>query len=133
MSTPRWTRAAVLSGGSLIVLLGILHDVAGLPALRRAVARGELAERLAGPQIVNWLFSGAAMCLLGILVILAAWDLDRAGRLARRVIVISGAFFVALGLFAYAVEPRAPVLVFSLLGLILCVPLLAGAKQRRRD
>lgn len=61
----------------------------GISALRRAVSRGEVAERLAGPYITNWLFSGASMSLLGVLVILAALELERGSRLAWWLIVLS--------------------------------------------
>jgi hypothetical protein len=116
-----------MTGGAFLTLLGIVHNVVGLPALQRAVSRGELAERLAAPHTVNWFFSGAAISLLGVVVMLAAWDLGGPGRLAQRVIVLTGSFFVALGVVAYALEPRGAVLVFTVLGLLLCAPVLLSS------
>ena len=72
-----------MTGGALLTVLGIVHNVVGLPALQRAVSRGELAQRLAAPHTVNWFFSGAAISLLGVVVMLAAWELGGPGRLAR--------------------------------------------------
>ena len=113
-----------MAGGALLTLLGILHNVVGLQALQRAVSRGELAQRLAAPHTVNWLFSGAALSLLGVLVMLAARELGGPGRLAHRVVLLTGIFLVALGLVGYALEPRPAVLVFTALGLLLCAPAL---------
>jgi len=118
-----------MSGGALMVLLGVIHNLLGIPALQRAVARGELAQRLAGPQMVNWLFSGVAMSLFGVLVLLAAWELGRPGRLAYRIIVLTGIFFLMTGLGAYLMEPQAGVLMFAVLGLLLC----AAAVLPQRD
>ena len=115
---------AIVAGGALLVLLGLFHDILGLPALRTAIARGELAQRLGPAQLVNWAFSGAAMSLLGVFVLLAARELRSGGRLARRIITLTGVFFVLVGLAAYTMEPRTPVLVFSLVGLMLCLPLI---------
>lgn len=62
---------------------------------------------------MNWLLSGAAILLLGVLVMLAAGQLGGPGRLAQRVIVLTGVFSAALGLVGYALEPRRAVLVFT--------------------
>ena len=71
------------------------------------------------------------MSILGVLVLLAARDLETAGPLARRVLILTGVFFVATGLFAYAVQPRAAVLGFSVLGLMICAPVLTKAATSR--
>jgi hypothetical protein len=115
----------IVAGGALLVLLGLLHDILGLPALRGAIARGEVAQRLASAQLVNWAFSGAAISLLGAFVLLAARELQSGRCLARRIIILTGVFFVLVGVAAYAMEPRIPVLAFSLAGLMLCLPLVA--------
>jgi len=74
--------------------------VIGLPALQRAVSRGELAERLAAPHPVNWFFSGAAMSLL---------------------------------LVGYGLEPRRAVLVFTMLGLLICAPVVFSFRGHRKQ
>jgi hypothetical protein len=111
-------------GGITLILLGLLHVVFGLPVLERAVQRGDLAQRLAASQMVNWAFSGAATSLLGVLVLLAAWDLGVEGRLANRILAATGLFFTILGVAAYAWQPTPAVLVFSVVGLMLWVPMM---------
>jgi hypothetical protein len=121
-------RASVTAGGGALVVLGLLHVVMGLPVLQRAVQRGDLAQRLAAPQMVNWAFSGAAMCVFGVLALLAGRELNNGGRLASRLIGITGVFFTALGLAAYAFQPTPAVLVFAVVGLMLWVPVARSAK-----
>jgi hypothetical protein len=116
----------MIAGGMLLFVIGIVHDVVGLAGLRRAVDRGQIAERLAAGQIVNWLVSGATISLLGVLAVMAAWQMDSAGRLARGIIALIGAFFVCVGFVAFAFQPHPAVFVFTGLGLMLCVPLAAG-------
>ena len=43
--------------GATLLLLGLAHNWLGLPSLQRAVARGEVASRIAEPQLINWAFS----------------------------------------------------------------------------
>jgi hypothetical protein len=124
-------KGIVVAGGLCLTVLGVIHDAVGLGGLRRAALRGEVAERLVGQLMVNWLFSGAAMSLLGLLVLLAAWSLESAGPLARRVLILTGVFFVATGLSAYAVQPRAAVLGFTVLGLMVCGPVLTRSATSR--
>jgi len=133
LSASRMARGVVIAAGALLVGVGILHDVLGIAALQRAVSQGELAQRLAGPHTVNWLFSGAAMSFLGVLVLLAAWELRSAGRLAHRVVVLTGIFFVLVGIIAYAIEPRPKVLLFAVLGSLLCTPVLLKSSEHRGE
>lgn len=115
------------------MVLGLLHVTMGLPALQRAAQRGDLAQKLAGPQVVNWVFSGGAISLFGVFALLAARELNNGGRLASRLIGITGVFFMAVGLAAYAFQPTPAVLVFSVVGLMLWVPAatLPGSGQSR--
>ncbi len=115
--------------GTGLVVLGALHIALGLPSLQRAVDRGSLAPQLAGPQMVNWLFSGAAMCLLGTLLVVWVPDLLRGGRTAWRSALLTGLFFILVGVGAYLWVPRASVLVFSVLGACVVGPLLYAARQ----
>ncbi len=119
-------------GGAALVLLGFLHEIFGLPALQRAIGRGELAPRLAAAQMVNQVFSGMAMSLLGVLAILAAWELDSDSRLPRRLIILTGVFFALVGVAAYAWHPRPAVLIFAVVGLMLCVPIVTGLRGPTR-
>jgi hypothetical protein len=121
----RVARGTAIAGGVCLFLLGILHDVMGLASLRRAIARGEIAPRLAASHTVNWLMSGAALSLLGLIVVLAAWQLEAAGRLARWVLALIGGFLVLAGVGAFYWQPRPPVLVFAVLGLMVSAPLVA--------
>jgi hypothetical protein len=124
-------KAIVMAAGLCLIIVGVLHDAIGLGGLRRAALRGDVAERLVGQLMVNWLFSGAAMSVFGMVVVLAAADLETAGPLARRVLVLTGVFFVATGLLAYAVQPRPAVLGFAVVGLMTCVPLLRRSPTSR--
>lgn len=123
-------KAIVMAAGGCLIVVGVLHDALGLGGLRRAALRGEVAERLVGQLMVNWLFSGAAMAVLGVVVVLAAANLEAAGPLARRVLLLTGVFFVATGLFAYAVQPRPAVLGFAVVGLMTCAPVLRPPTSR---
>jgi hypothetical protein len=124
-------KAIVTAAGLCLIVVGVLHDAIGLGGLRRAALRGEVADRLVGQLMVNWLFSGAAMSVLGMVVVLAAADLEAAGPLARRVLLLTGVFFVATGLFAYAVQPRPVVLGFAVVGLMICAPVLKRSPTSR--
>lgn len=126
--------AAVAVGiGVTLLALGVLHVALGMPALQRAVARGDLAPRLAGPQMVNWLFSGAAMSLVGVLLAWSAPDLRRGRHRAWRSALFTGLFFAAVGVTAYLWVPRPSVLVFTAIGLILAAPLLLTRRHFRED
>jgi hypothetical protein len=124
-------KAIVVTAGLCLTAIGVLHDAIGLGGLRRAALRGDVAERLVGQLMINWLFSGAAMSVLGMVVVLAAVDLETAGPLARRVIVMTGVFFVAVGLLSYAAHPRPAVLGFAVLGLMTCGPVLGRSPTSR--
>lgn len=128
MSLSALKRASVMAGGGALVVLGLLHVAVGLPALQRAVERGDLARRLAAPQMVNWVFSGAAMSLFGVFVLLASRELNHERRLASRLIGVAGVFFTAAGLAAYAFQPTPAVLVFAAVGLMLWVPVAGSSK-----
>jgi hypothetical protein len=111
------------AGAVCLALIGVVHDVVGLPSWQRAVSRGLIAPRIAPQFLLNWLFSGVMIVVLGILVLVAVKELDRPSRLARWVIALTGLLFVAVGVVSYAVEPRPRVLVFTVLGLMICGPL----------
>lgn len=118
---------AGLAGGVLAVL-GVLHVVLGVPSLRRAVERGNLAPQLAGPQMVNWLFSGGTISLLGALLVLSVPELRRGRRAAWRSALSTGVYFLLVGVAAYAWVPRADVLIFAIVGLCVAAPLALGRR-----
>jgi len=115
--------------GAGLVILGLLHCVLGVPSLQRAVERGLVAPVVAGPQMVNWIFSGGAMCLCGALLALWIPDLQRGRRSAWRSALVVGGFYVLVGLGAYLWVPHASVLVFSVVGAAVVGPLLYAGSQ----
>jgi hypothetical protein len=127
----RRTPAALAAGvaGIFLLVLGILHIAFGTPALQRAVERGDLAPQLAGPQMVNWLFSGGAISLFGILLLSSIPDLRRGRRSTWRIVLLIGVFFFVVGIGAYFWVSRVPVLVFSVAGVFICGPLLAAERE----
>jgi hypothetical protein len=113
-----------------LLLIGVAHDVVGLSGLRRAIARGDLPERFAQVHLVNWAFSGAALSLLGLLVLLVLPGLREGDRLAWRVAATIGVFTSVLGLGGYLWSPSRPsVLVFLAFGALLAAPLLVWQRE----
>lgn len=115
--------------GGLLCVVGVLHDIVNIPYLSRALARGEIAERM-GPQLVaNVAFGGLALTLLGALLLLIAPDIAKGKHMAWRIGIMIGLFFVLSGVAAYLWLPRGRVLIFSALGGLLCGPLLIWRKE----
>ena len=83
------------------MLVGLAHNWFGLPSLQRAVARGDLASRIAEPQLINWAFSGGAMSVLGLVCLLHLGEIRRGSRVAWRVNLLIGGFLVLVGIGAY--------------------------------
>ena len=123
-----WCIAVV---GALLVLLGIAHNWFGLPSLQRAVARGDVASRMAEPQLINWAFSGGAMSVLGLVCLLQLGELRRGSPAAWRVILLIGGFLLVVGVGAYLRTANAGVLVFAGLGSLIVIPLLLWAREFR--
>ena len=115
--------------GGLLCAVGVLHDIVNIPSLTRAIARGEIAERM-GPQLVsNVAFGGLALSLLGVLLVVIAPDFRKGKHTAWRIGMVIGLFFVLSGVAAYLWLPRESVLIFSALGGALCGPLLVWRKE----
>src|SRR3990170_187788 len=87
-----------------LLFIGILHDIVGLSGLRRAIERGEIAARFGESHLVNWVFSGAAMSMLGVIVLLVQPGL-RAG--SRQAASVAAAIGVFVGAFAWEHEMSA--------------------------
>ena len=115
--------------GAILLLVGLAHNWLGLPFLQRAVARGELASRIAEPQLINWAFSGGAISVLGLICLLNLGELRRGSRVAWRVNVLIGGFFVLFGVGAYLWTGDRNILIFAGLGSLVVLPLLLWSRQ----
>ena len=131
MPARRSASGCVAVVGAFLVLLGIAHNWFGLPSLQRAVARGDVAARMAEPQLINWAFSGGAMSVLGLVCLLQLGELRRGSRVAWRVNLLIGGFLVAVGVGAYVRTANAGILVFAGLGSLIVIPLLLSARDFR--
>lgn len=113
-----------LAAGIFILLGGIAHTVLGLPDLRDVIARGEIAENVAGGMLIVWTFAGLSMDVLGILVIMFSVEVRRGMRAGWVKAMIVGALFLLFGLSAYAYSyPNPHYLSFAAAGVLLYGPL----------
>ncbi len=122
-------RYIALVVGGLLCVVGVLHDIVNIPSLRRALARGEIAERLGAQLVANVALAGLALALLGVLLLLIAPDLAKGKYAAWRIGIVIGLFLVLSGVAAYLWLPRERVLIASALGGLLCGPLLIWRKE----
>jgi hypothetical protein len=129
MSSRRIASWCVGIVGALLSFVGLAHNWFGLPSLQRAVARGELASRIAEPQLINWAFSGGAISVLGLVCLLHLGELRRGRRAAWRVNLLIGGFFVLVGVGGYLRTGSPGILVFAGLGSLIVVPLLLSARD----
>ena len=129
------TRRAIASfcaapTAGFLLLIGVLHNVVGLSGLQRAIERGELPARFSDSHLVNWAFSGAAMSLLGVLVIILLPGLREGSRQAWRVALFIGIFVALFGAAGYLWVPTRPgVLIFLVFGALLAAPLLLWKRE----
>ena len=108
-----------------LLLIGILHAIVNVSGLRRLIERGEIPARLGDSVLFNAAFSGAALSVLGLLVLLVLPGLRSASRQARRVATAVGLFVSGVGLVSYVMVPTKPlVLIFLFFGALLVAPLL---------
>ena len=133
MASRRIVSACVGSVGAILVLVGLAHNWLGLPSLQRAVARGDVASRIAEPQLINWAFSGGAISVLGLICLLNVGELRRGSRVAWRVNLLIGGFFLLVGTGAYLRTGNRGILIFAGLGSLIVVPLLLGARDFRSE
>ena len=110
--------------GALLIAIGILHDVVNIRGLQRAAAKGDVAERLMPQLVANIASAGIALALPGLLLMLVAPGLAKGQRLARRIALGIGMFFVLGGIAGYLWQPMPAVFIFSALGALICVPLI---------
>jgi uncharacterized membrane protein HdeD (DUF308 family) len=118
------TRSLVAFVGVLLCLVGVLHAVVNVRGLQRAVARGEIAERFVRQMDANVVFGGATLSICGAILLLLAFGLRTPHRTLWSIGVLVGLFLLVMGVAAYLWEPIPTVLVFSVLGALVCVPLL---------
>ena len=69
MSPKAITTFCAIPAALFLLLIGIIHGVVNVSGMRRAIARGDIAARLGYSVVVNALFSGAALSILGLLVL----------------------------------------------------------------
>ena len=113
-----------------LVVIGILHTIVNVSGLRRAIARGEIAARLGDSVIVNAAFTGVAMSMLGVLVILVLPGLRAGNRQAGRLATAIGILVSVLGVAGYLWVPTRPsVLIFLFFGALLAAPILIWRRE----
>jgi hypothetical protein len=117
-----------------LIVIGILHGIVNVSSMSRAVGRGEIPARLEISAIANAAFSGAAMCMLGLLIFLALPGLRAGSRQAHRLTVAIGLFLCIAGLASYLWMPTKPlVLIFLFFGALLAAPLLIWRRDFSRE
>jgi len=130
MSRRAITTFCAIPTALFLVLIGILHAIVGLSGLRRAIERGEIPARFGDSHLVNWAFSGAAMSMLGLLILLVLPGLRAGSREAARVGGAIGVFVAAFGALGYVWVPTSPpVLIFLFFGALLAAPLLLWRRE----
>ncbi len=130
MSPRAITNFCAIPTALFLLLIGILHSIVNVSGFRRALARGEIAARLGDSILVNAAFSGAAMSVLGLLVLLVLPGLRAGSRQASRVATAIGIFVGVLGVAGYIRVPTRPsVLIFLFFGALLAAPLLIWRRE----
>ena len=130
MSRRAITNFCAIPTALFLLLIGILHSIVNVSGFRRALARGEIAARLGDSILVNAAFSGAAMSVLGLLVLLVLPGLRAGSRQASRVATAIGIFVGVLGVAGYIRVPTRPsVLIFLFFGALLAAPLLIWRRE----
>lgn len=120
----------VIPSALFLLFIGILHSIANVSGMRRAIERGEIAPRLGNSVIANAAFSGVAMSMLGLLLLLVLPGLRAGSRQASRVATAIGMFVALGGAAGYVWAPTQPqVLIFLLFGTLLCAPLLIWRRE----
>ncbi len=124
------TNLCVIPAALFLVVIGILHTIVNVYGLRRAIARGEIAARLGDSVIVNAAFTGVAMSMLGVLVLLVLPGLRAGNRQAGRLATAIGILVSVLGVAGYLWVPTRPsVLIFLFFGALLAAPLLIWRRE----
>jgi hypothetical protein len=113
-----------------LVIIGILHTIVNVSGFRRAIARSEISARLGDSVLVNAAFSGVAMSMLGVLVLLMVPGLRAGSRQAGRLATAIGILISVLGVAGYLWVPTRPrVLIFLFFGALLAAPILIWRRE----
>ena len=124
MSRRAITNFCAIPTALFLLLIGVLHSIVNVAGVRRAIERGEIAARLGDSVLVNAAFSGVAIGLLGLIVLLLLPGLRAGNRKARRVATAVGIFVGVAGAAGYLWVPTRPsVLIFLFFGALLAAPL----------
>lgn len=130
MSRRAITNFCVIPTALFLVIIGILHTIVNVSGLRRAIARGEISARLGDSVLVNAAFTGVAMSMLGVLVLLVLPGLRAGNRQAGRLATTIGILVSVLGVAGYLWVPTRPsVLIFLFFGALLAAPLLIWRRE----
>lgn len=115
---------------AFLLLIGILHSAVNVSGMRRAIERGDIPARFGDAAVFNALFSGLALSLLAVVLILLLSGLRTGSRRARNVGIAIGAFVSSIGVTGYLWSPDKPsVLIFLLFGALLALPLLIAWRR----
>ncbi len=125
----RIVRYIAFGVGGLLCVVGVLHDLVNISFLMRAIARGDIAPKMGHQLVANVALAGLAFALFGVYLVLSAPELGRGKRAAWRIVVVIGLFLSVSGVAAYLWLPIKRVLIFSVLGALLCGPLLLWRKE----
>lgn len=130
MSRRAITNFCAIPTALFLLLIGVLHSIVNVAGVQRAIERGEIAARLGDSVLVNAAFSGVAMSLLGLLVLLVLPGLRSGSRQAGRLATAIGIFVGVLGAAGYLWVPRRPlVLIFLFFGALLAAPILIWRRE----
>jgi lysylphosphatidylglycerol synthetase-like protein (DUF2156 family) len=130
MSRRAITNFCAIPAALFLLFIGILHSIVNVSGMQRAIERGDIPSRLGASSIANAAFSGLAMSMLGLLLLLVLPGLRAGSRHACRVASAIGIFVGVVGAAGYAWAPTRPqVLIFVLFGALLAVPLLIWRRE----
>jgi hypothetical protein len=130
MSRKAITALCTIPAALFLLVIGILHGIVNVSVMRRAIGRGEIAARLGNSVLANAAFSGAALSILGLLVLLVLPGLRNGNRHAGRVAIAIGIVVGVIGAAGYVLVPTKPsVLIFLFFGALLAVPLLIWRRE----
>lgn len=130
MSRRAITTFCAIPTALFLLFIGILHSIVNVSGMRRAIERGEIASRLGDAVLVNAAFSGAALSMLGLLVLLALPGLRAGSRQGGRIAAAIGIFVGVVGAAGYLWVPTRPrVLIFLAFGALLGAPLLIWRRE----
>lgn len=120
----------VIPTALFLLFIGILHGIVNVSGMQRAIERGDIPSRLGGSSIANAAFSGLAMSMLGLLLLVVLPGLRAGSRQAGRVAIAIGIFVGAVGAAGYVWAPTRPqVLIFPFFGALLAAPLLIWRRE----